>query len=73
MDQPGTRQAHPRRFTLVRRKEIVQIVQGIPAAWEVNQAARDAWVSLICLRAGWLADNLPRLLWAQQEMNLDNL
>jgi hypothetical protein len=58
---------------LVGREEIVQIVQGIPAAWEVSQAAREAWVKLICQRAGWLPDNLPGLLWPQQEMNFENL
>jgi hypothetical protein len=54
---------------VVEREEIVQIVQGVPAAWEVSPAARDAWVSLVFRRAGWLADHLPHLLWAQQEMN----
>ena len=58
---------------MVGRGEIVQIVQGMPAAWEVSRAARDEWVNLICLRAGWLADNLPGLLWPQQEMNFENL
>lgn len=58
---------------MVGREELVQIVQGVPAAWEVSRAARDAWVNLICQRAGWLADSLPGLLWPQQEMNFENL
>lgn len=54
----------------IRRDEIVQVVQGVPAVWDVNQAAREALVNLLSQRAEWLVDRLPGLLWAQQELKL---
>jgi hypothetical protein len=54
----------------VKRDEMMQVVQGVPAAWDVSQAARGALVNLLSQRAEWLADGLPGLLWAQQELKL---
>ena len=54
----------------IKRDEIMQVVQGVPAAWDVNQAARGALVNLLSQRAEWLTDRLPGLLWAQQELKL---
>ena len=57
----------------VTRDEIFQVARGVPAAWDLNEAAREALVDFLSRRAAWLADRLPGLLWAQQEMNLDNV
>ena len=47
----------------IKRDEIMRVVQGVPAAWDVNQAAREALVNLLSRRAEWLAERLPGLLW----------
>jgi len=45
-----------------------EMIETVPAEWEVTQDARKAWAELVYRRAGFVADNVQK--WIEQEAPL---
>jgi hypothetical protein len=55
------------RLREVSRDGLEEIVRSIPREWDVSPAARDALVTLLLGRAGFVADHIMEWLWPQAE------
>jgi hypothetical protein len=64
--QPLSADAIAERLKRLTREQVESMIEEVPAAWQVDEAAAEAWADLLIGRAAFVAEHLPGRLAAER-------